>query len=204
MGAFCGAYALYLVVTWLPLYLVKARGFSIAQMATIGAAVYVLAALAAVVTGWLSDRWLASGASGNRVRKTALVGGFGGMALCFSLCAYASHLGSLLALGGCGVFLGTKAAGLYNCVQTLGGPAASARWMGVQNTCANIAGITAPLITGVIVDRTGSFTLAFVLAGALAVIGIVAFGFVMGRIEPIDWKVTEPMRPAGALRYQLS
>jgi MFS family permease len=30
LGAFCGAYALYLVVTWLPVYLVKARGFSMA------------------------------------------------------------------------------------------------------------------------------------------------------------------------------
>jgi cyanate permease len=76
--------------------------------------------------------------------------------------------------------------------------------MGVQNTCANIAGITAPLITGVIVDRTGSFTPAFVIAAALSVIGIVAFGFVVRRIQPIDWEVTEPVRPAGALRYQLS
>jgi MFS family permease len=204
VGSFCGAYALYLVVTWLPLYLVKARGFSMAQMAPIGAAVYALAALAGVLTGWLSDRWLARGASGNRVRKTALLVGFGGLALCLSLCACAGHLGSLLALAGCGVFLGTKAAGLYNCVQTLGGRAACARWMGVQNTCANIAGITAPLVTGIVVEQTGSFTAAFVIAAALAVIGIMAFGFVVRRIEPIDWNVTEPTRPAGALRYQVS
>jgi len=76
--------------------------------------------------------------------------------------------------------------------------------MGVQNTCANIAGITAPLVTGVVVERTGSFTAAFVIAAALAVIGIMAFGFVVRRIEPIDWNVTEPARPAGALRYQVS
>jgi MFS family permease len=190
LGAFCGAYALYLVVTWLPLYLVKTRGFSMAQMAPIGATVYALSAGAAVLTGWLSDRWLARGASGNRVRKTALLVAFGGLALCFSLCAYAGHVGSLVALGGCGVCLGIKAAGLYNCVQTLGGPTASARWMGVQNTCANVAGITAPLITGLVVDRTGSFTAAFMIAATLAVIGIVAFGFVVRRIEPIDWSVT--------------
>jgi MFS family permease len=203
-GAFCGAYALYLVVTWLPLYLVKTRGFSMAQMAPIGAAVYALAAGASVLTGWLSDRWLSRGASGNRVRKTALLVGFGGLTLCLSLCAYSGHVGSVLALAGCGVSLGIKTAGLYNCVQTLGGPAASARWMGVQNTCANIAGIAAPLITGVVVDRTGSFTAAFVIAAALAAIGIVAFGFVVQRIEPIDWNVTEPARPAGSLRYQVS
>lgn len=203
VGAFCGAYALYLVVTWLPLYLVKARGFSMAQMAPIGAAVYLLAALAGVFTGWLSDDCLARGISGNSVRKTTLLVGFGGLALCFSVCAYSGHLGSLLALAGCGVSLGIKAAGMYNCVQTLGGPAASARWMGVQNTCANIAGITAPLITGLIVDRTGSFTAAFVIAAALAVVGIVAFGFVVQRIEPIDWQVTPTLQLPCALRYQL-
>lgn len=195
MGAFCGAYGLYLVMTWLPVYLVKARGFSMSQMATIGASVYALAALASVLTGWLSDRWLARGASANRVRKTALLVGFGGLTLCLSLCAFSGHVGSLLAMAGCGAFLGVKAAGVYSCVQTLGGPSASARWMGVQNTCANIAGITAPLITGVVVDRTGSFVPAFVIAAMLAAIGMVAFGFIVRRIEPVDWNATEPARP---------
>jgi MFS family permease len=204
VGAFCGAYALYLVVTWLPMYLVKVRGFSMAQMAQIGAAVYALAAVAGALTGWLSDRWLARGANGNRVRKTAVLVGFGGLALCLSLCAYSGRAGSLVALAGCGVCLGIKAAGLYNCVQTLAGPAASARWMGVQNTCANLAGITAPLITGVVVDQTGSFTAAFVIAAALGIIGTAAFGLVVRRIEPIDWKVTEPLRSVGSWRYQAS
>lgn len=204
VGAFCGAYALYMVVTWLPVYLVKVRGFSFAEMAPIGAAVYALAAVAGVITGWLSDRWLARGASLNRVRKTTLLLGFGGLTLCLGLCAVAGHVGSLLAMAGCGASLGVKAAGLYSCVQTLGGPAASARWMGVQNTFANIAGITAPVITGVTVDRTGSFNAAFVIAAVLAVIGIVAFGFVVRRIEPIDWNCAESVRPASALRYQVS
>jgi len=194
-GAFCGAYALYLVMTWLPLYLVKARGFSMAQMAPIGGTIYALAALAAVFTGWLSDRWLARGASINAVRKTALLAGFGGLTVCLGLCAVSGHLGSLLAMAGCGACLGVKAAGVYSCVQTLGGPTASARWMGVQNTCANMAGITAPLITGVVVDRTGSFTAAFAIAAALAAIGIVAFGWIVRRIEPVDWYATQPARP---------
>jgi MFS family permease len=195
VGAFCGAYALYLVMTWLPVYLVKARGFSMSQMATIGAGVYALAAIASVLTGWLSDRWLAQGASANLVRKTALLVGYGGLTLCLSLCAFSGHVGSLLAMAGCGAFLGVKAAGLYSCVQTLGGPNASARWMGVQNTCANIAGITAPLVTGVVVDRTGSFIAAFTIAAALAAIGIVAFGFIVRRIDPVDWNATESARP---------
>jgi len=191
VGAYCGAYALYLVVTWLPVYLVKARGFSLAQMASMGAAVYVLAAVSGVLTGWVSDWCLARGASGNCVRKTALVVAFGGLALCLSLCAWCGHAGSLLAMAGCGVCLGVKSAALFNCVQTLGGPTASARWMGVQNFCANVAGVTAPLITGVMVDRTGSFTAAFAIAAGLAVIGLLAFSLLVRRIEPIDWEAAK-------------
>jgi MFS family permease len=37
LGYFCQAYALYLVLSWLPVYLVKARGFSMTEMAQIGA-----------------------------------------------------------------------------------------------------------------------------------------------------------------------
>src|SRR5262249_31651683 len=93
--------------------------------------------------------------------------------------------------------------GLYNCVQTLGGPTASARWMGVQNTCANIAGISAPLVTGLLVDQTGSFTTAFVIAAALAVVGILAFGLIVRRIEPIEWNASTLAAPAGARKCTL-
>jgi len=72
LGHFCTSYAFYLVLSWLPVYLVKARGFSMTRMAQIGAGVYALSALTCVLTGWVSDHWLTAGASSNRVRKTAL------------------------------------------------------------------------------------------------------------------------------------
>jgi dipeptide/tripeptide permease len=89
-------------------------------------------------------------------------------------------------MGGCGVFLGTEVTGIYVGAQTLGGPTAAARWMEVQNFCANIAGITAPLITGGVIDRTGNFSAAFVIAAGVAVLGFLAFAFVVRRIERID------------------
>ncbi len=191
LGAFCGAYALYLVLTWLPVYLVKARGFSIAQMASIGSGVYALAALAGVLTGWVSDRAIAAGASGNRVRKTVMVVACGGLAVCLMVCASAGHLGSLLALGGCGVCMGVEVTGLYLCAQTLGGPNAAARWAGMQSFCFNIAGIAAPYITGVVLDHTGSFAAAFMIAAGLAIIGTLAFGVIVRHIETIDWAASD-------------
>jgi len=47
--------------------------------------------------------------------------------------------------------------------------------------------MTAPLVTGIVVDRTGHFAFAFLIAAVMAVAGIVALGVVVRRIEPIDW-----------------
>lgn len=187
LGHFCEAYAFYLVLSWLPLYLVKARGFSMTQMAQIGAGVYALSALTCVLTGWVSDRWLRAGASSNRVRKTALLTGLAGVAVCMSACALAGPLGSLVAMAGCGVCLGIAIPALYATAQTLAGPEAAARWFGVQNFFGNFAGISAPMLTGAMVDRTGSFSSAFLIAAALALVGMIAYGLIVRRIEPVDW-----------------
>jgi MFS family permease len=157
------------------------------EMAQIGAGVYALSALSCILTGWVSDHWLRAGASSNRVRKTALLIGFAGIAVCMSACALAGPLGSLLAMVGCGICLGIVMPAFFATAQTLAGPEAAARWFGVQNFFGNLAGISAPVITGVVVDRTGSFSSAFLIAAVLAVVGIIAYGLIVRRIEPVDW-----------------
>jgi fucose permease len=74
--------------------------------------------------------------------------------------------------------------------------------MGVQNCLGNVAGMTAPLVTGMVVDRTGHFAYAFGIAAALAVVGILAVSFIVRRIEPLDWGTAEPARLAAALPPQ--
>jgi MFS family permease len=75
LGHFCSNYALYFVVSWLPLYLVQARGFSMSQMAEVGGMVYGVYAASCFAGGWLSDRWIRAGASTNLVRKGAIIVG---------------------------------------------------------------------------------------------------------------------------------
>ncbi len=190
IGQFCETYSLYLVLSWLPVYLVKARGFSVAEMAQMGAGIYGVYAVTSVITGWGSDRWRMAGATANRVRKTALITGLVLIAGCLILCSVADLVGSVLALVGCGVGFGVATPALFATAQTLAGPAAAARWMGVQNFVGNLAGIAAPVITGIAVDRTGSFSAGFVIAAVVALVGIVAYGVIVRRIEPIDWPVS--------------
>jgi MFS family permease len=198
LGHFCQAYALYLVLSWLPMYLVKERGFSLPAMAQIGAGVYALAALASVLTGWVSDRCLAAGASTNRVRMTGLLTGLAGVGVCMSVCALAGPLASVLAMVGCGICLGIVTPALFATVQTLAGQEAAARWQGMQSFFANSAGIIAPVITGIVVDRTGAFSAGFLIAALLAVVGMIAYGLIVRRIEPIDWPARGRVVPTPA------
>jgi MFS family permease len=56
---------------------------------------------------------------------------------------------------------------------------------GIMNFGNNLMGAVAPIVTGVIVGRTHSFTNAFLVAGGILLIGIAAFVFLLGRIVPV-------------------
>ena len=56
---------------------------------------------------------------------------------------------------------------------------------GVMNFANNLMGAIAPVVTGFMVGATHSFSLAFLVAGIVLLIGIFSFVVVLGRIEPI-------------------
>ncbi len=189
IGHFAGNYSLYFILSWLPLYLVKERGFSIAEMAGISGLSYAVFGICSLAAGWLADRWIVSGTSINRVRKTASVVGNLGIAVCLIGVALGSRPAAVGFLLLCNVFSGLAGTSLWAITQTLAGPRAAARWVGIQNCLANFAGIIAPLVTGVIADRTGSFVNAFLVASVISVIGAAGLGLVVRRVEPVDWKI---------------
>jgi cyanate permease len=77
---------------------------------------------------------------------------------------------------------GMFSANLFAITQTLAGPRAAGKWTGLQNGFGNLAGVAAPVLTGWIVQQTGQFYWAFVVAAVIVLAG--AFFFVIG-IGPI-------------------
>jgi MFS family permease len=187
LGHFAANYPLYFMTSWLPIYLVKTRGFSLQQMAETAGASYLVWALSSLAMGWLFDRLLRAGANRTTLAKSFLIVG--------SVSEMVSLLG--LALGDRPVavaclFLGQLAGGLITpCLfatsQTIAGPLATGRWMGVQLTVGNLAGIIAPALTGLLIDRAGGFPAAFAVCGFTWILGIAAWGFIIERVEPLDW-----------------
>ena len=187
IGHFCGNYAFYFALSWLPTYLINVEHQSVERMAVTGAAVYACQALSAPATGWLCDRLIARGYPASLVLKTAINLGLAGVALSMVVCGFVhgdAAVGWLLFAGVC---FGLQSAPLGSITQTLGGARAAAQWMGIQNLIANLAGVLAPVLTGLIVDRSGHFLLAFLVAGAITLIGVVGMGIVVRRVQPLNW-----------------
>jgi MFS family permease len=151
------------------------------------AGIYAVQAVSAVVTGWVSDRWIVAGATPNRVQKTLLVTAMVGVALTMMACAAAGPTLSVALLAAAAMFFGMTVPNIYAIAQTLGGHRAAGQSMGIQNLIGNLAGVLAPLITGFVVDRTDHYYWAFVIAALIAFVGSLAFGVVIRRIEPIAW-----------------
>jgi MFS family permease len=187
LGHFASNYGYYFIVSWLPFYLVKSRGFSMGSMVAIAAWAYLLNALSALAMGWLADRWIRAGRSPTLVYKGIMAANHLAGIACMIGMIMLPAAGSIAALFVFEVVSGCSYPGLFAIPQILAGPRASARWVGVQNAAGNVAGLIAPAITGVLVDQTGLFDVAFGLAAGVNVLGLVGWVFMLRRIAPIQW-----------------
>jgi MFS transporter, ACS family, D-galactonate transporter len=188
IGHFCMNYPLYFLLTWLPYYLVIERHFSSEAMSRIGGATFVMSALSCLTCGRLSDRWISAGTTPTRIRTTFVVLGLTCTGLFLSGCAAApaSLLVVLLLLAGAS--MGMTSSNLFAVSQTLAGPHAAGRWMGIENFVANLAGVVAPALTGFLLGRTGHFYWAFLITAAVAGLGALQWIFVVGPVEPVIWR----------------
>jgi len=188
LGHFAANYGYYFIVSWLPFYLVKARGFSIESMAETASWAYLVNALGALTMGWAADRWIRAGISPNLVYKTIMATAHLAGIVCMVGMVDLRQTGSLIALFAFELISGFSYPGLFAIPQIIAGPAATGRWVGIQNAAGNAAGLIAPAVTGVLVERTGRFDLAFALAAAVNVLGLVGWVFMLPRIAPLRWR----------------
>ncbi len=190
-GLFSYNYVWYFFITWLPFYLVRERLFSLKAMSMVTGLAFFVLAFSALVSGWLSDKWIAAGATPTRVRKTFTGAGpvIASSILLVGIVANHSLAVALLMLACIG--LGMCTSNLWSVTQTLAGPATSGKWTGLQNFTGNLAGWIAPALIGLIVQRTGNFFWVFVITSGVTLLGAAAWIFVVGPIQPVAWSTSK-------------
>lgn len=196
-GHFCGNYFFYFLLAWLPTYFVGEEKMSIGSMSRLTSAVFLMIATVTLTTGWLSDRLIAAGSSPTRVRRTAVVGGLS-VASSLLLLAFIHHdlpLSIAVIAVAC-VGYGAFASNHWAITQTLAGPLMAGRWASLQNGVANLSGIVAPWVSGLIMQRYGSSRMAFVAAGGVALAGACFWGFLVSRVEPVQWDALDRVAEA--------
>ena len=179
-------YSFYLFLTWLPNYLVQSMHMSILKSAGFTAIPWICATVAGLgVGGWLIDHLIARGYDETPVRKTVLVVG---MLLGLAVFGATVTTNPVWAIVWISVALSGLAAAspvgwsIPSLIAPRGGTGTIG---GIMNFLNNMMGVVAPVTTGYIVGATGSFVGAFLAAGIVLVIGIVAYVFILGRLEPI-------------------
>jgi sugar phosphate permease len=179
-------YSFYLLLTWLPGYLVKTYHMDIIKTGAYAMVPWIIAAIAdLIVGGWLVDYLVQRGMDQTRVRKTIIVIG---MLMGLTIVGAALTTNPNVAI----VWITIALTGLA-CTAPIGwsipsliAPKGSVGSIGgIMNFFNNVMGILAPIVTGYIVAGTSSFANAFITAAVVLLVGIVAYVWILGKIEPI-------------------
>ncbi|MEO7241061.1 MAG: MFS transporter [Sphingomicrobium sp.] len=184
IGHFFSNYGFYFLLAWLPLWLVKTRGYSIPEMTALTTLGFAAQGIAALALGRASDRWVARGTPEGPLRKSLMAIAQLASALAIIGIFLAQ---STVALAACLIVAGIAASllstNLYCLAQMFSGPRAAGSWVGVQNALGNVAGIVGPIVTGLIVDFLGGYGYAFAVAAAVSAFGALWWWLVVPRVE---------------------
>jgi ACS family D-galactonate transporter-like MFS transporter len=179
LATFCYMYFIYFCMTWLPTYFKQRFGLSLTATGWFTFMSFAGTGTIAIAAGWAADRAIARGGNPVTVRKAFTIAGFV-LALSAVFGAFTQSTAVALFLA---VFsltgVGLATANYWALTQTLTPRSISGRVAGIQNTAANIAGIAAAWITGVLVQQTGSFTAPLIAIGFWLLVGIGCYVFLV-------------------------
>ena len=171
----CLVYTGYLYISWLPNYLQTARHLSILNSGIYTAIPFLISTVVGVVANWAGDRVLTAEAvrGGNRRYLVALSLLFMTAGLAIPFVQSLAAVITLITIAVSAAHVGPAANGAL-VADLLRSPSDAGRATAFLVLGGNTFGLLAPIVTGYVVAATGSFNAAFVVAGALALVGAVA------------------------------
>jgi len=187
LGAFCTGYITWMYQTWLPAYLEMQQHISIAKAGFVASVPLICAFFGALCGGWLSDRLVARGVGQIASRRRPLILGLIASAAFTGLAANASSAGAAITFIALAMFFMQFAITCKWILVTVITPQAyCASAASNQNFAGFLGGTLSPILTGFIVDVTGSFVVALAVGSAITLIGAGIFQFMMTTVIDED------------------
>jgi MFS transporter, ACS family, D-galactonate transporter len=182
LGFFCFDYYWYVLVTWLPDYLVNVRHLTVLRAGIYTALPFFVFGISEPIGGWIADRLIKSGWNETRTRKGIVTVAFAtGLCLLPAMRVAGAKAAVVLIIGGSLVGLATG--NLIVILQCCAPVDRVGIWTGAENFAGNVAGILAPLATGFLIQRTGSYTPGFALGPTLLLAGLLSYWFIVGDLS---------------------
>ena len=183
LGFFCFDYFWYLLLTWLPSYLVNVRHLTIMKAGIYASLPFLIFGVCQPLGGWIADRLIRLGWDPARTRKGIISVAFlSGLLIIPAAHAASANTALLLIMGAC--LVGLSTANQLVLLQGCTPPKEIGLAVGVYNFVGNIAGVLAPLVTGYVIELSGgSYTPAFVLAAVMLAASQLSYWFIVGPLR---------------------
>lgn len=178
LGFFGSVYLNWLYLTWLPSYLQIERGMDMVRSGFAAFVPFFCGFIGCLVAGWLSDWLVRRTGSVLLGRKYLVVAAMLGMAAFTVPGALVDSNGIALACISAAIFLANVASvGSWALVSVVAPPRQVASLGGLQNFGGFIGGALAPIVTGFVVDATGSFVPALAIGATIVTVSALIYLF---------------------------
>ena len=172
LGAFCTGYAVWMYQTWLPAYLEMQQHISIAKTGFLASIPLFCSILGAWSGGWLTDRLHARGMALVASRRLPSIVG---LLLSGLFTVAATMAGSptqaIVFISLAMFFLSLGIAGKWTLITAVAPQSYCTSVASIQNFGGYLGGTVSPIVTGFVVDVTGSFVIALSIGAAITVLG---------------------------------
>jgi nitrate/nitrite transporter NarK len=185
LGFFCFDYYWYVLVTWLPDYLVTVRQLSIVKAGFYASLAFFTFGIAEPIGGWIADSLIRRGWNETTTRKGIVTVAFA-MGVFLIAAMRSAHTGIAIALLIGGGLVGLATGNLLAILQSCAPSEGVGIWTGAENFAGNLAGIIAPLAVGFSITSFGSYIPGFEIASIVLFVGALAYWLVVGELKSQD------------------
>jgi MFS family permease len=194
-GFFGTIYVTWIYTAWLPFYLEHERHISVGKTGFLAAIPFFWGVVGGVLGGFIVDWMVRRGFSPMNSRKYPMVASLVGIAIFTALTAVAPSNTLALVFISCAMFMAYVSSTTAWATASVAAPSNCTASIGaIQNFGGYFGGALAPLVTGIIVQKTGSFSPALYTGAAICLVSAALYALLVGKPITLDQDEAMPGR----------